>query len=331
MNRTIVITSIFSPTEAVRAFARKAGCRTVVVGDKKSPGVWQEPGVDFLDVEAQSLMGFRLGSHLPFNHYCRKMLGYLHAMREGATSVVDTDDDNLPKPGWSFPEFDGTFDTLPDGLGHVNLYQLFTKAPIWPRGLPVDLITRDFELAGVVVRKQAKVGVWQGLADGDPDVDAIYRLTSDTPCFFDDREPVALGRGTISPFNSQNTLIRRELFALLYLPMSVTFRFTDILRGLIAQPIMWAAGYQLGFLGATVTQDRNPHDYARDFALEVPMYLSARRATEVAMATVRERTGIADNLDSVYRALYEDGIVENGELEALDAWLEDLATLEVAG
>ena len=58
---------------------------------------------------------------------------------------------------------------------------------------------------------------------------------------------MVLGTGTMSPFNTQNTLIRKELFALLYLPTYVTFRFTDILRGLVAQPIMWAAGYALGF------------------------------------------------------------------------------------
>ena len=36
-----------------------------------------------------------------------------------------------------------------------------------------------------------------------------------------------LGSGTISPFNSQNTLFTRAVFPLLYLPTYVTFRFTD--------------------------------------------------------------------------------------------------------
>ena len=40
----------------------------------------------------------------------------------------------------------------------------------------------------------------------------------------------------------------------MYLPTFVTFRFTDILRSYVAQPIMWNAGYRLGFTNATVTQ-----------------------------------------------------------------------------
>ena len=31
------------------------------------------------------------------------------------------------------------------------------------------------------MRGPSRVGVWQGLADGDPDVDAIYRLTVGEP------------------------------------------------------------------------------------------------------------------------------------------------------
>ncbi len=326
MTRTIVITSIFPPTEAVSAFAAQPGCATIVVGDKKTPAGWKHPDVEFLGIAEQAELGFRLAARLPYNHYCRKMLGYLQAARAGAASIVDTDDDNLPKPGWSFPSFDGSFDTVDADLGHVNIYQLFTGQKIWPRGLPIDLITRDFGLNSKLLAATSKVGIWQGLADGDPDVDAIYRLTSDTPCVFDRRAPVVVGSGTVTPFNSQNTLFRRELFPLLYLPISVTFRFTDILRGLVAQPIMWAAGYRLGFIDATVVQARNPHDYAKDFALEVPMYLGARKVTDVAMAAVDRHAGVADNLRSVYRGLRAEGITGDEELAALDLWLEDLAT-----
>lgn len=82
----------------------------------------------------------------------------------------------------------------------------------------------------------------QGLADENPDVDAIYRLTNDTPCYFDERAPVVLEAGTLCPFNSQNTATRRELFPLLYMPVFITFRFTDILRGLAAYEALRRAG-----------------------------------------------------------------------------------------
>ena len=109
-----------------------------------------------------------------------------------------------------------------------------------------------------MVKEVNKIGIWQGLADLDPDVDAIYRLTSNKEVTFDKGDPIVLGKETWCPFNSQNTLFASpQFFPLLYLPAFVTFRFTDILRGYVAQPILQAAGYRLGFTEATVYQDRN--------------------------------------------------------------------------
>ena len=173
--------------------------------------------------------------------------------------------------------------------------------------------------------REVEVGVWQGLADGDPDVDAIYRLTCNLPCTFDEREPLVLGAGTLCPYNSQNTACRRELFALLYLPALVTFRFTDILRGLIAQPVMWAAGFRLGFLGATVFQDRNEHDYLRDFESEIPCYLETERVVDAVGGAVSGGASVAENLHSAYRALLDQKIVVADELRLLEVWLDDLS------
>ena len=272
MIKYIVITSIFDPTEAVVAFSKMKDYRLIVVGDRKSPEDWHCKNVDYISVLQQEKLHFKLATVLPYNHYCRKMLGYLKAMQNGANYIIDTDDDNIPKINWRFPKFEGKYDCITKGEGFVNIYQLYTKQKIWPRGLPLKLINTQFELEKKIEIKECKVGIWQGLADEDPDVDAIYRLTNDKACYFEEREPVVCGQSIISPFNTQNTIIRKELFVLMYLPTYVTFRFTDILRGLVAQPIMWLYGYQLGFVNATVVQKRNPHDYMKDFISEIPMY-----------------------------------------------------------
>ncbi|MDX9749428.1 MAG: STELLO glycosyltransferase family protein, partial [Paludibacter sp.] len=166
--------------------------------------------------------------------------------------------------------------------------------------------------------------VWQGLADEDPDVDAVYRLTSDVPCYFNEKGPVVLGKGTITPFNTQNTMIRKELFPLMYLPTYVTFRFTDILRGLVAQPIMWLSGYQLGFVDATVVQKRNPHDYMKDFLSELPMYEHGEKVIELVSSNISGDASIENNLYNAYHALHRNGIVIDKELQTLEAWLKDL-------
>jgi len=322
--RVIVITSIFEPSDAVQRFAALSDWQLVVVGDRKSPRDWRWPSVEYLGPDDQVRLGYRLSDALPWNHYARKMIGYLWAIDRGASVIVDTDDDNLPKTGWSFPDFDGEFSEA-TGLAYYNAYRHFTDAFIWPRGYPLRRIN-DGSPPNLGVGLQ-RVGVWQALADGDPDVDAIYRLVVGEAVVFSDQEPIVLGAGTVCPFNSQNTSFRPEVFSLLYLPAFVTFRFTDILRSLVAQPILWAAGYRVGFVSATVTQERNAHDLLDDFGSEVPMYLQTERVVDVASSAVRADRSIEENLRAVYEALVPEGIVEDKELDLLGAWLDDLSAI----
>jgi hypothetical protein len=260
------------------------------------------------------------------------MTGYLLAIHQGAEVIFDTDDDNSPKDDWAVPAFDGVYEQTSNRAGWINVYNMFTHQRLWPRGFPLELV-RGAALPGVcsLSRTSTRVGIWQSLADGDPDVDAIYRLIDGSPCHFENREPIVLGDGAICPFNSQATAFRREVFPLLYLPATVSFRFTDILRGIVAQPILWAAGLRLGFTKATVVQERNTHDLLRDFALEIPCYLQAKHAAETVTRVVRHSDPIGANLRAAYHALAQEQIVGPDELQLLDAWLEELnSTIAVA-
>jgi len=323
MKKNIVITSIFEPTEAIIKFAKLDEYELIVAGDRKSPLTWNNPKTTFLSIADQEEMDSRLVKILPYNHYCRKMMGYLYAINNGADIIIDTDDDNIPKENWCFPDFEGNFESIPNNLGFINIYNYYTDQKIWPRGLPLHLINRKEKMHDTL-SKSCKVGIWQGLADGDPDVDAIYRLTSDEVCNFIDRTPLVLLQGTYAPFNTQNTAIIKELFPLMYLPSHVTFRFTDILRGIIAQPIMWSAGYTLGFTNATVIQKRNPHDYFKDFVSEIPMYLHIEKAAELVDKVTKSSCTIVDNLYNSYKELEKENIVITDELKILEAWLFDI-------
>lgn len=79
--------------------------------------------------------------------------------------------------------------------------------------------------------------IQQGLADNNPDVDAIYRLILPFPTIFRKGRKVALGNNSWSPFNSQNTTWWKKAFPLLYLPSYCSFRMTDIWRSFVAQRI----------------------------------------------------------------------------------------------
>ena len=118
--------------------------------------------------------------------------------------------------------------------------------------------------------------IQQGLANQNPDVDAIYRLVLPLPLDFVEAAPVALGKGAWCPFNSQNTTWWSEAFPLLYLPFHCSFRMTDIWRSFVAQRIAWENGWSILFHNATVFQERNEHSLIRDFEEEIPGYLNNR-------------------------------------------------------
>ena len=91
MKKFLIITSINSPTEAVKKFAAFKDWQVIVVGDKKTPKDWTCNNVVYIPCEEQN------GFELPYNHYARKMIGYQYAIEHGAFVIAETDDDNIPK------------------------------------------------------------------------------------------------------------------------------------------------------------------------------------------------------------------------------------------
>ncbi len=329
MQKFVVMTSIFSPTFAVQKFAELVDWQVIVVGDAKSPADWQCPNVIYLDLEQQAALGYALHDLLPLNHYARKNLGYLHAIQQGADLIADLDDDNIPYDHWGqaipLPELN----SLPtvSAPKFANIYRLFTNACIWPRGFPLDAVADGCNLAVGKAQPQ-RLGVCQFLADRDPDVDAIYRLLYKDEVYFEPRGLVGLERGVYAPFNSQNTLWFKESFPFMFLPAYVTFRFTDILRGYVAQRGLWSIGRHLAFGPATVYQERNPHSHMADFRSEIPMYLSTRSVVE-ALDSVSDESPPASMLRGCYDALLKDHIIEPRDMNALEAWLSDIDQLGI--
>ena len=329
MTTFIVITTINAPTEACVRFSRRPEANLIVVGDKKTPENWHLENATYLSAVEQAASRWKLAPSLPWNHYSRKMLGYLHAIEQGAGFIIDTDDDNIPESDWSFPAFDGDFAEITSEQRFINIYRHFSAQRIWPRGFPLQDVLRSMNNEFTVsAPASARVGVWQGLADDDPDVDAIYRLTVGEMCKFEQKPPVTVAADRCVPFNSQNTAIRRELFPFLYLPAYVTFRFTDILRGLVAQPFMWKNNWALGFCSSLLRQERNAHDLLRDFESEIPCYLHPYQVLDL-LAPVADQSGQdgAAYLQLAYTRLNEAGLVPDSELRPLAAWLDDLSVL----
>ena len=324
---SVVITTINSPSSSLEGWANLYKDKVIVIGDLKTPSDWSLDGASYFGPSSSALKKFGIENRLPFNHYSRKMLGYLNAIERGSAVIIDTDDDNLPYESHTFPDFEGDFETVVGNMRYFNPYRVFldNNQHIWPRGLPLrDILGNpDYELE----KQTHVVGVWQGLADGDTDVDAVYRLTSDAQVLFQLRNPIVLSGDILAPFNSQNTAFCRATFPLLYLPGYVSFRFTDILRGYVAQHVMKVKGFKLGYCSPSVFQDRNPHDYMVDFESELTMYTQTERINNTLQNIPQAHLSVLENLMECYRALLEIGVVDSRELNLLEAWKVDLEGL----
>jgi len=316
MKKSIVITSIFPPTTAVIEFSKKKDWNLIVVGDKKTPPGWKSEGVTYISPEDQNKDYGDISNAIPWNNYARKIIGYTCAIRNGADYIADSDDDNFPYKNWGIINQYRIADSS-ETLKIVNIYKLFSKQNIWPRGYPLELVKSEFD------RKLKKVGIWQGLVDGDTDVDAIYRLTSNMPVKFDAGDPVVLSKGSFCPINSQNTIFHKDLFPLMYLPSTVTMRFTDILRGYIAQIVAWQYNFQVCFLPPSAFQKRNEHDYLKDFEQELPFLTNASTIINIIDKSTKSGVKIQENIRLVYAALAKEKIVDEIELKYLDLWLNE--------
>jgi hypothetical protein len=171
--------------------------------------------------------------------------------------------------------------------------------------------------------------IQQGLADENPDVDAIYRLLLPLPQRFRLDRRLLVAAGTWCPFNSQNTTWWPEAWPLLYLPAYCSFRMTDIWRSLVAQRIAWENGWAILLHEPTVWQERNAHALMRDFEDEVPGYVHNRRISD-SLAALPLRSGVSaipDNLRACYETLIALGFIGHEELALIDAWLTDLRQL----
>lgn len=336
MKTALVVTTIQSPNAVMRdlaAAAQASAAEFFVIGDRKTPEPYVLPSAQYLSLEEQQRRFPEFGKALPVGHYVRKNLGYLLALESGADWIVETDDDNYPLAGFMQPPPASirarTLDT--NAPRWVNAYHYFEPShDIWPRGLPLEFLAEQSRLPPAQGTRECEARIVQGLANDNPDVDAVYRLTRPLPVNFGAQcEPLALLAGQWCPFNSQNTWFSRAAAPLLYLPAHCSFRMTDIWRSYVAQRCLWASGHNLIFVKATVRQERNEHNLLRDFSDEVSGYLQNEKISRC-LDEIELGPDYSESLLKCYRTLVQADIFPKAELSLIEAWLHELAHLPSA-
>lgn len=330
LKQALVVTSIAGPDHPVlkriASSAEERGVPFILIGDVNSPpDRFSLPGVEFYGHNDPRLKDLTYEKYCPTSNYSRKNLGYLLAARLGVEWIVETDDDNDPSElFWETPEEKVT-GRVPLGKGWVNAYSAFSDKFIYPRGFPLD------EARNPVVFSEPRTQVspvQQRLVDGDPDVDAIYRLLFDLPFQFEQELPLLVGEEQWCPFNSQNTVFFKRAFPLLYLPTFCSFRMTDIWRSFVAQRVLQSNNYCLSYHSPNAIQYRNKHNLMGDFAQEVPGYLENKKIVEF-LSSLTLPSGddqMPEAVYACYEAMVRGSWLPSKELVLLSSWMDNLKT-----
>ncbi len=275
MKRAIVTTTIQAPTEALLKYAAKRDWTLIVVGDRATP---HEPylalqggpkPIIYLTPEDQERRYPELSSAIPWNCIERRNIGFVEAYRQGAEVIATVDDDNIPYEEWGEELLVGReveIDLFATDAAVFDPLAVTEHSQLWHRGFPLELLSRRHEVRydGKVKRR---VLMQADLWDGDPDIDAIARITF-APCVTFSKVRAPYGSDALAPFNSQNTFISREVFPH-YCVLPFVGRISDIWAAYLAQR---AFPRSLVFSSPSVFQRRNPHDLIRDMEAELLGY-----------------------------------------------------------
>jgi hypothetical protein len=321
-DKWIIVTTINYPTEALKKLAKLNDWQLLVIGDKKTPRDWHLENALYLDIEAQQKLPYQIIKLLPFNHYCRKNIGYLYAIEHGAQIIYETDDDNIILNSLDILPTKASMKLLTSPELLINIYCYFGQPKVWPRGFPLRSVVKP----NICTYQQSSVeiGIQQGLVNKDPDVDAIFRLTHVGDIEFKDNDPIALQKNCFCPFNSQNTFFTYKSFWGLYLPVYVPFRVCDIWRGYITQRLLWDLDCLLCFTQATAVQYRNQHDLMHDFIDEIELYTKSDKLINFLSKWHNNQATVFLRMQDLFNQLIKQKFLDLHEQKLLDAWIADL-------
>lgn len=278
MKKFIVTTTINPPTEATLKFceiADKKDFTFVIVGDQKTPHekygklVGKHNNVVYLSPHDQETIYPELSEIIGWKTIQRRNIGFVWAYENGADVVATVDDDNIPYDSWGDNIMVGQEIEVDEYVNtscpYFDALSVTEHNDLWHRGFPIEhlQVKNNIEYRGktkMIPLVQAEF--W----DGDPDIDAICRLSKKPIVKFKPFEPFTTKQFT--PFNSQNTFIHASVLKY-YSVFPYTGRMDDIWGAYVMQ---YHFPYSVLFTKASVYQARNPQDLVKNLENEVIGY-----------------------------------------------------------
>ena len=269
MNKYIVTTTINPPTLATIKYSRKEDWTLIVVGDTKTPHYeYENLNCIYLSPEYQEKTYPELSDTIGWKSIQRRNIGFVEAYNRGADIVATVDDDNIPYDSWGTNVVVGEtveIDFYDTHLGVFDPLSVTEHNQVWHRGYPIELVPfrKEVTYGGKLKRK---VLIQADLWDGDPDIDAMARLSIKPTVKFGVQD--AYGSTSISPFNSQNTFLARDVIPY-YSVFPHVGRMDDIWGGYVLQ---YYFPNSVIYNKASVFQDRNVQDLITNLEKEIMGY-----------------------------------------------------------
>ena len=323
-DKCVIITTINKPTETILKHINNTEYDVIIVGDNKTPDDYKNLNCIYLDIPAQNKLFPELSELLPYNHYCRKNLGYLYAIKKGYKIIYETDDDNIPYTNFdSILQYNKLQMITEKNNVWINIFKYFTNnAYIWPRGFPLSLLKNN---PNYLIQDTDKTpSIINGLVENDPDVDALFRIICNhqDSIKWDKNKHVLINNNNMCVFNTQNTFwLNSELFICLLLPCSVSFRYCDILRGIINNIILKKTNNYIMYSSPNVIQNRNEHNLISDFKSEYEMYIHNETILNFIENNIENRTDVKELLFVIYNNLLVNNIITHTDIDILNKWI----------
>tara|TARA_R110001592_G_scaffold120545_3_gene324956 strand:- start:35000 stop:35956 length:957 start_codon:yes stop_codon:yes gene_type:complete len=276
---SIVTTTINSPTEATLKFCeivqRNKNFEFIIVGDTKTPHeeyislAERFSRVIYLTPTMQDHYYPELSETIGWKTIQRRNIGFVYAYSKGCDVLATVDDDNIPYDNWGETIHVGeyvTCDLYESENGYFDPLSVTKDNYVWHRGYPIQHLQTRHRVTylGKTIRKcLVQANLW----DGDPDIDAMARLTHKPLVKYDIEKPYTSFQPC--PFNSQNTFIAREAIPY-YSVLPFVGRMDDIWGAYILQKVF--PDDAIIFDKATVYQDRNLQDLVTNLENEVIGY-----------------------------------------------------------
>jgi hypothetical protein len=322
-DKCIIITTINKPTETILKHINNTEYDVIIVGDNKTPDDYKNLNCIYLDISSQKKLFPELSELLSYNHYCRKNLGYLYAIKKGYKIIYETDDDNIPYDNFdNVLQYNNIQMITEQNNKWINIFKYFTNnAYIWPRGFPLSLLKNN---TNYLIQDTDKTpSIINGLVENDPDVDALFRIICNhqDAIQWEKNKCILINNINMCVFNTQNTFwLNPELFICLLIPCSVSFRYCDILRGIINNIILKKTNNYMMYSSPNVIQNRNEHNLISDFKSEYEMYIHNENILNFIENNTENITSVKELLYFIYNNLLVNNVITQKDIDILNNW-----------